>query len=201
MGFRDNWMNHIGAISVHNEATLHAYDREIPPRPLAMLLVGIGNGGDVEVWQASLPQGSSVTAMDSDPACQQIPDVVVEACDVTQPDQVRSCLRGRWFDVVIDRTGTMQPYVWPFLRAGGVYIYEGYNVDMVMMLVRDVATDNASWLPIEEIMRVDVYESCVVLEKRNPKVVPYLEVVTGNFAEVTPESMYYGRGAKRVLQA
>lgn len=201
MGFRDNWLNHAGAISVHNESTLHAVERVVPTRPMTMLLAGIGNGGDVEVWNATLPEGSAVIAMDINPACRDIPGLEVIACDVTQPDDVRRSLRGMWLDVVIDSTSTMQPYIWPFIRAGGVCIYEGYNPEMVMMLVRDLALDDDSWLPIEEVMRVDVYQSCVVVEKRNPKVVPYLEVVTGNFADVIPESVYYGRGAKRVIPA
>ena len=201
MGFRDNWLNHAGAISVHNESTLHAVERVIPTRPMTMLLAGIGNGGDVEVWNATLPEGSTVIAMDSNPACREIPGLEVATCDVTQPEEVRKCLNGMWLDVVIDQTRTMQPYVWPFLRAGGVYIYEGYNVEMVMMLARDLALGDDSWLPIEEVMRIDQYQSCLVIEKRTPRVVPYLDIITGNFCEVTPEKVYQERGAKRVIPA
>jgi hypothetical protein len=60
---------------------------------------------------------------------------------------------------------------------------------------------DAAPLPIEEVMRVDVYQPCAVVEKRNPRVVPYLDVMTGNFADVTPESVYYAAGAKRVIPA
>lgn len=201
MGYRDRWLNHAGAVSVHNEATLHAFDRTIPVRPMTMLLVGIGNGGAVEVWRDVLPEGSTVIAMDCDPRCADVPGIHPLICDVTQRDDVRNVLKGRWVDVVIDSTRTMQPYVWPFLRAGGVYIYEGYNPEMVMMLVRDLSTGDESWLPIEEVMRIDTYHSCVVIEKRNPMVVPYLEVVTGNFCDVTPEEVYRERGAKRVIPA
>jgi len=201
MGFRDTWLNHPGAVSVHNEATVHAFDRVIPVRPMTMLLVGIGNGGDVEVWNAALPEGSTVIAMDINPACREIPGLEVITCDVTQSEEVRKCLNGMWLDVVIDRTSTMQPYVWPFLRAGGVHIYEGYNVEMVMMLARDLALEDDSWLPIEEVMRIDQYQSCVVIEKRTPRVVPYLDIITGNFCEVTPEKLYQERGAKRVIPA
>lgn len=201
MGYRDNWLNHAGAVAVHSEATLHAIDRTIPLRPVSMLLVGIGNGGAVEVWRKTLPEGSTVTAMDGNPEAADLPGIGAIICDPTNRDATRQALRGNWFDVVIDSTGTMQPYVWPFLRAGGVYIYEGYNTDMMMMLVRDLALGDDSWLPIEEVMRVDVYQSCAVVEKRNPRVVPYLEVVTGNFADVIPERVYLERGAKRVIPA
>lgn len=201
MGFRDNWLNHPGAVSVHNEATIHAFHRVIPDSPMCVLLVGIGNGGDVEVWQKTLPSGSTVIAIDINPECRNIPGLEVITCDVTQPEEVRNSLRGVWLHAVIDQTRTMQPYVWPFLRAGGVYIYEGYNVEMVMMLARDLALEGDSWLPTEEIMRIDQYQSCVVIEKRNPRVVPYLQIMTGNFCEVTPEKVYQERGAKRVIPA
>ena len=201
MGYRDSWLNHTGAVSVHSEATLHAFDRTIPVRPMTMLLAGIGNGGAVEVWREVLPEGSTVIAMDSDARCAETPGIDPIICDVTQRDSVRAALKGQWLDVVIDATCTMQPYIWPFLRAGGVYIYEGYNPEMVMMLARDLALGDDSWLPIEEVMRIDTYQSCVVIEKRNPMVVPYLEVLTGNFADVTPEKTYQERGAKRVIPA
>lgn len=199
MGYRDHWMKHAGAMAVHNEATLHAFDRTVPLRPMELLLVGVGNGGAVELWRATLPEGSSVMAIDADPAAAQLPTLGVVTCDATDRDEVRRVLRGRWFDVVIDATNTMQPYVWPFVRAGGAYIYENYNPDMVMMLARDLALDDDSWLPIEEVMRVDVYSSCVVVEKRNPRVVPYLDVMAGNFADVVPEVELRGRGVRLAL--
>lgn len=201
MGYRDRWMNHAGAISVHNEATLHAIDRAIALRPMTMLLAGIGNGGAVEVWREVLPEGSTVIAMDRNPDCAGIAGVDPIICDVTERGAVREALKSRWLDVVIDATCTMQPYVWPFLRAGGTYIYDGYNPEMVMMLIRDLAYADDSWLPIEEIMRIDTYQSCCVIEKRNPRVVPYLNVLTGNFADVIPEETYQERGAKRVIPA
>lgn len=199
MGYRDHFINHTGCIAVQNEATLHAFDRTIPPRPLAMLLIGIGNGGVAEIWRNALPEGSSVTALDADPRATELPGLDCISCDTTNRIAIRHALKGQWFDVVIDSTGTMQPYAWPFLRAGGVHIYEGYNPEMVMMLARDLALGDDSWLPIEEVMRVDVYQSCAVVEKRNPRVVPYLDVVTGNFADLIPESTYYQAGAKRVI--
>lgn len=201
MGYRDLWLNNIGAVSAHNEATLHAIERAIPIRPMTMLLIGIGNGGAVEVWREALPEGSTVIAMDSDPRCAEVPGIGPIICDVTQRDSVRTTLKGQWLDVVIDATHTMQPYVWPFLRPGGAYIYEGYNPEMMMMLVRDLALGDDSWLPIEEVMRIDTYQSCAVIEKRNPRVVPYLEILTGNFCEVVPEKTYLERGAKRVIPA
>jgi hypothetical protein len=201
MGYRAHWLNHAGAVSTHNEATLHAFDREIQVRPgMSVLLVGVGNGGGLEIWQALTPDGT-VKGLDPNPACQSLPGVTVIQCDPTERDAVRAALRGSWWDAVIDSTGTMQPYVWPFLRPGGTYVYEGYNVDMSLILVRDLALEDDSWLPIEEVMRVDTYQSCLVIEKRNPRVVPYMDVVTGNFADVIPEADLYAAGMKRVIPA
>ena len=201
MGYRDHFLNHAGCIAVQNEATLHAIDRVVPLRPLALLLIGVANGGAVEIWHKTLIEGSSVTALDSDPAVVALPKLGVIGCDTKDRDAVRQALKGQWFDVVIDTTRTMQPYTWPFLRPGGIHIYEGYNSEMIMMLARDLALGDDSWLPIEEVMRVDLYQSCAVVEKRNPRVVPYLDVMTGNFADVIPESVYYKAGAKRVIPA
>lgn len=201
MGYRDRWLNHAGAISVHNEATIHAFDRTIPIRPMTMLLAGIGNGGTVEVWRDVLPEGSTVVALDSDPRCADLPGIGSIICDVTDRDAVRSALKSRWFDVVIDATSTMCPYIWPFLRAGGAYIYEGYDPEAIIALTRDLASGADSWLPIEEIMHIDTYFPCVVIEKRNPMVVPYLDVITGNFCDIIPEKAYQERGAKRVIPA
>jgi threonine dehydrogenase-like Zn-dependent dehydrogenase len=201
MVYRAHWMNHAGAVATHNEVTLHAYDRLIPQRPLEMLLVGVGNGGAVEIWNAALPEGSKVIAVDADPRCADLPGLTVVTVDATQKDALREALRGHWFDVVIDATRTMQPYVWPFLRPGGVYIYEGYNVDMALMLTRDLALQDDSWLPIEEVMRVDVYQECLAVEKRTPRVVPYMDIVTGNFADIIPEKDLHAAGVKRVISA
>ena len=201
MGYRDNWLNHAGCVSVHSEATIHAYERSIPIRPLSLLLVGIGNGGTVEVWRNTLPEGSSVMAMDIREECSHLRGLDVTICDVTDHENVRTNLRGLWFDVVIDATRTMQSNTWPFVRSGGAQIYEGYDLERITSLTRDLVASEDSWLPIEEVMRIDTYQSCVVIEKRNPRVVPYLEVITGNFADVVPESVYHQRGAKRVIPA
>lgn len=201
MGYRNNWLNHAGAVSVHNEATIHAFERAIPLKPLAMLLVGVGNGGSVEVWRDTLPQEATVAAIDANPICSTIPGIDAKTCDVTNRNELLSVLGGSWFDVVIDSTETMQTNTWPFLRAGGLHIYENPDASKIAKLVVDLTQDNDSWLPVEEIMRIDTYQSCAVIEKRNPRVVPYLKILTGNFCDVVPENVYQKAGAKRVIPA
>jgi hypothetical protein len=103
------------------------------------------------------------------------------------------------FDVIIDSTGTMTNLLWPYLRTGGVMLYEGYDFSMMMDVMLALREDLESWIPIEEIMRVNIYSDIAAIEKRNPKVIPYMNVMTGNFADVTGEQSLIAQGIKRVL--
>ena len=198
MGYRDRWLNHAGAVSRHYEVALHAFEREIPDEPISLLEVGVENGGSLEVWRDVLPEGSTVLGVDSDPRCAEL-GLDVLTVDVLHRDAVKEALRGRWFDVIVDSSGTMTSWTWPFLRAGGRMIFEGYNTEDVQELVEAVAGDRSSWLPVEEIMRISVYPHVTVVEKRNPRVIPYIEIMVGNFADVTGEKTLLESGVKRVL--
>lgn len=200
MGYRDTWINHAGLASRHYEVVLHAFDREIPNKPLRMLIVGVENGGCVEVWQQCAPEGSTVLGMDIDIRCSDLP-IPVSYCDITDRAWLDSELDGQMFDVIIDSTNTMSANLWPYLEAGGLYFYESYIPGWVQTLVSDLALDRDSWLPIEEVMRVSTYSHICVIEKRNPKVVPYLEVLVGNFADVVTEDVLRAQGVKRVIVA
>lgn len=198
MGYRDTWLTHAGAVSRHSEVVLHAFDRESPTEPVRMLDVGVENGGSLEVWKACLPEGSTVLGMDSDARCADLGlDVVI--CDVTDGEAVKGALRGRWFDLIVDSTGAMSPWTWAFLRPGGRLILEDYERLDLMRLVDAVAADGESWLPVEEIMRVTVFPRVAVVEKRYPRVIPYVDVMVGNFADVVPEGDLTGSGVRRVL--
>lgn len=201
MGYRDEWLTHEGAICVHSEMAMAAFDREINVRQMRMLLVGIGNGGTVEVWRKTLPTGSDVVAMDIDPQCRNLPGIgdCVITCDVTDSNAVKEALRGQWFDCIIDATGTMSPHTWPFLAPGGTLTLETYDPEVLLTLARDVALRADSWLPGEEVLRVDIYTDVAVVEKCNPIVLPPVRVLTGNFADRIPESVLYQRGIKRAL--
>lgn len=198
MGFRDTWLNHAGCVSWHSEVVLHAFEKESPIAPVNMLDIGVGNGGSMEVWRLCLPVGSTVTGIDIDPLCGNL-GLPVFIGDVLDEVWLRDILRGCWFDLIIDSTGVMSVFPWVFLRAGGRLILEGYDVDLVSRLVADVASNRDSWLPTEEILRVSVYPHVVVIEKRFPHVVPYVDVMTGNFADVTSEVELMRQGIKRVI--
>lgn len=186
MEYRARWLKHAGLMSRHYEVVLHAFDREIPHRAIRLLDVGIENGGSLEIWQEILPDGSEVLGIDKNPACSGL-GLPVMIGDVTDAGWVREALKGRWFDVVIDSTGTMTPFLWPYLMKGGQMLFEDYAPKQMSDLVSAVAQGQQSWLPTEEILKVSVYPHVAVVEKSNPRVVPYVEAMAGNFAEVVDE--------------
>lgn len=190
-------MNHAGLMTRHLEIVLHAFDREVPDGPLRLLDVGVENGGSLEIWRDILPEGSDVLGIDSDPACAGL-GLPVLIGDVTNHAWVKEALAGRWFDVVIDSTGTMTPHLWPYLVKGGRLLVEGYDVSGVTGLVDGLLTGGDSWLPTEEVLRVTAYPGLVVVEKSNPRVVPLLTVMAGNFADVLGEDVLRGRGVRLV---
>jgi hypothetical protein len=198
MEFRSRWLSHAGMMSRHLEVVLHAFDREVPDRPLRLLDVGVENGGSLEIWRDILPEGSVVLGVDVDPACADL-GLPVLTGDVTNRDWVREALRGTWFDVVIDSTGTMTANLWPYVARKGRLLIEGYNPQMIADLTLDLMTGVDSWLPVEEVLKVTVYPGVAVVEKSNPRVVPYLEVVAGNFAEVVSEETLRDLGVRQVV--
>jgi len=198
MGYRDTWIAHAYNVSRHSEVVLHAFDRDIPSKPIRLLDVGVENGGSLEVWQECLPEGSEIVGIDIEPRCAEL-GLPVLTGDVMDATWLREALRGQRFDVVVDSTGTMSPWTWPFLNTGGVMIYEGYDTKAMLELVYAVAEDKHSWLPVEEVMRVNVYPGVAVIEKRNPRVIPYIDIMVGNFADVTGEAALLREGCRWVL--
>lgn len=198
MGYRDSWLNHAGNITRHYEVVLHAYEREVPEGPISMLLVGVDNGGPAELWPSVLPEGSTVVALDSDARAAGL-GLDVQVGDVTDRPWLLSVLGKQAFDVVIDRTPDAGENTWPWLAVGGRLILEDVDPDDAALLAADVAFDRPSWLPVEEIMRVTAYPHVLTVEKRNPRVLPYIEIMTGNFAEIVAEEELLADGVKRVL--
>lgn len=198
MGYRDSWLSNTQGVARHYEVFLHLADRELPVEPARVLLAGVENGGTWDVLESCLADGSSITGIDGNALCGTLrPETLIG--DVLDREWLNEALRGCWFDVIVDCTGTMTPHLWPWLAAGGRYIYEGYDIARLSMLVEDVADDAPGWLPVEEVMRVTVYPKVAVVEKRHPRVLPYIEILTGNFADVVPEAELRAKGVKRVL--
>lgn len=195
MGYRSAWMSHAGAATRHVEVALHALDRETPDGELRVLVAGVENGGALEVWRSL---GADVLGLDRDPRCAAL-GLPVETCDVLDEPSVRGALRGLEFDLVVDSTRAASPWLWPYLRAGGRLVLEDLDPDIVGELAAAVARDEETWLPAEEIMRVSVYPRLAVVEKRNPRVMPYLDIASGNFADVVTEEELRARGVRWVV--
>ena len=198
MEYRARWLDHAGLMTRHLEIVLYAFDREVPDGPLRLLDVGVENGGSLEIWGEILPEGSEVLGIDSDPACADLGLPVITG-DVTNREWVRGALRGRWFDVIIDSTGTMTPHLWPYLVKGGRLLIEDLHPQMIADLALDVMTGEDSWLPAEEILRVTAYPGIAVVEKSSPRIVPLLEVMAGNFADVVSEETLRNLGVRQVV--
>jgi hypothetical protein len=185
-------------MSRHYEVVLTVFDREVPDQPIRLLDVGVENGGSLEIWQEILPEGSEVLGIDENPACADL-GLPVLIGDVTNKGWLRSALKGRWFDVIIDSTETLTSNLWPYLVKGGRMLFEGYDPTQITWLTEALANGWDSWLPTEEILRISAYPYVAVVEKTNPRVIPYLEVMAGNFAEIVSEQELKDRGVRQVV--
>ena len=197
MGFRAAWLEHDDLLSVHTEDFIYAVERVLAQTPVNMLLVGVGNGGSLQIWRNLLPEGSKVTAIDMNEETLTLGlDIIV--VDFADDEAIRSVLKNQWFDIVIDSTGTFVSNVWPFIRAKGVLLTVKYESDRLLDLVKGIDADEDFCLPNEEIMSVVVFPNVAIVEKRNPRVVPYLEVMTGNKDPIISENFYRSSGVKRI---
>lgn len=200
MGFYNSWLRHEGNLSCISEAMLVAFDRAVPVdnAPVALLQLGVGNGGEMQVWRDALPDGSTVVGIDSRPECSGL-GLPVLIGDINDPTWVRNVLRDQWFDVVVCMSG-LPVTVWPFLRIGGVCIAVKPPLPLVKQLVDDLASERDSWLPGEEIQSVTWFPNVAVLEKRIPKVIPFMDVMTGGAAPVVPASDYIAAGGRWIAR-
>lgn len=195
MGYGDSWLRHTGGLVAHNEVALHVFNELSRWDPRNVLVVGAGNGGALEIWREVLGEGSSVCGLDWDFRAGDLEGVLVG--DMSN-GWIREALRGLWFDVIVDSTGAYAASVWPFLRAGGRIVLEKFEAERMDALYIALLDDEESWLPIEEVMSVTVYQSCAVIEKRHPRVVPYLNVMSGSRDSVVSEQFLQSTGTKRV---
>ena len=196
MGFRAAFLNHNGAVACHSEIVLHVFDRFVGSQPITMLLVGVDNGGSKQVWERVLPEGSMVVAVDERQECGQLDGVRVGR--LTDRSWLEETLGNTMFDVIIDSMGHANGATWPWLKVGGFFIVEHYDDGRVKELMHAIVNDENTWLPYEEVLGVQYYPNLVVIEKRNPRVVPYLDIIVGQDAPIVDEFVYAERGGKRV---
>ncbi len=124
----DKWEQYLG-IYEFELASLIARDRAI-----ALLEIGIQNGGSLEIWRKYLPEGSRVTGIDIDERCANIPlqsDIEIIICDASNRESLDTALGARIFDVIIDDGSHVSGHIiatfkalFPRLRPGGKFIIE-----------------------------------------------------------------------------
>ncbi len=99
-----------------------------------LLELGVQNGGSLEMWKKYFVEGSTITGVDIDPRCQQIPlsdginFLLGSAADAAF---VEENLAQKEFDVIIDDASHLPDDVinsfellFPKLKSGGLYIIE-----------------------------------------------------------------------------
>ncbi len=133
------FFSHQGHVSDKWEHYLGIYECEFAPliacdRAVALLEIGIQNGGSLEIWKRYLPEGSRVTGVDIDERCSKIPlhsDIEVIICDASDRTRLDAALGARMFDVIIDDGSHVSEQIiatfkalFPRLRPGGKFIIE-----------------------------------------------------------------------------
>jgi len=133
------YARHAGRVSQKWSGYLAAYDEALADRrddPVALLEVGVQNGGSLEIWAAYLPRARILVGCDVDPACgrltfddPRISVLVADASDVATADAVRAASSS--YDVIIDdgshrSDDIVRTFVnlLPLLADGGVYLIE-----------------------------------------------------------------------------
>jgi hypothetical protein len=200
MGFRDSWLKHEGNLSCISEVVLTAFDRASVDAgsPVSLLQIGVENGGEMQVWQDVLPQGSTVVGIDPRPECAQL-GLPVLTGDPSDATWLRGALRDQWFDLIVCMKGSPEP-VWPFLKVGGVCLIVNPSVILITRLFTDMSYERDSWLPAEEVQSMTLFPKVAVLEKRMPKVIPFMDVMTGSHDPVVPAADYIAQGGRWIAK-
>lgn len=198
MGFSAQWVRNTGGSSCLPESALLAFDTDVPSdRPVTLVHVGVENGGAVDVWRETLPAGSTVIGVDIDPRCSGA--LIGDARD------------RRWWasqfptrvDVIVNHTGVWIEHLWAWLSPRGVLFGVELPPHVVAQLTGEWLTAEHpftdSLVPWEEITRVGLYQSVLVLVKADPRVIPELLLVAGNFTDVATDDELRARGARRVI--
>ena len=104
MGFRSTFVKHEGLLACHSEVFLHIVNRLVAAQPSSVLLVGVGNGGPVEIWRSCLPESATLVAVDENPACGDLGLGIHVGCTGDRP-WLESVLDKTMFDLIVDMTG------------------------------------------------------------------------------------------------
>jgi len=163
-------------------------------------MVGVDNGGSLQVCRDLLPEGSEIVAVDERAECRDLNEDV-HVGRLSDRSWLESALGSNKFDLIIDSMGHADGSTWPWLKVGGIMAIEHYDDQRVRELMTAIVDDKYTWLPYEEVMGVQYYPHIVLIEKRNPRAVPYIDILIGSGDLVVSEDYYLERGAKRVQVA
>jgi len=200
MGFRAAFLKHEGNLACHNEVVLFVLDRIVADAPTRLLMVGVDNGGSLQVCRDLLLEGSEIVAVDERAECRDLNEDV-HVGRLSDRSWLESALGSNKFDLIIDSMGHADGSTWPWLKVGGIMAIEHYDDQRVRELMTAIVDDKYTWLPYEEVMGVQYYPHIVLIEKRNPRAVPYIDILIGSGDLVVSEDYYLERGAKRVQVA
>jgi len=130
---------HPNYVSDKWESYLHCYDELFAPlreKPVAMLEIGVQNGGSLEVWSRYFPNATHLIGCDINSACANLrhadPRVKVLVADASRPEALAAVLMQHTeYDIIIDDGSHRSSDIvrsfalfFPHLKDGGIYIAE-----------------------------------------------------------------------------
>ena len=136
---RDLFWAHRGLLSNKWEQYIPIYESELGPHlergaPLALLEIGVQNGGSLEIWHKLLPPQSRVVGLDLNERCHELKlseGIELYIGDATHEAFIDSALGETCFDIVIDDGSHRSKDViasftilFRRLKPGGIYIVE-----------------------------------------------------------------------------
>ncbi|MDR2260622.1 MAG: class I SAM-dependent methyltransferase [Azoarcus sp.] len=105
-------------------------------RPLALLEIGVQNGGSLEIWEKYLPPGSEIHGMDIDPKCRELDfgahsRIRFHHGSAADADTVSRLFTAQKFDIIVDDGSHISADViaafinlFKKLKPAGIYIVE-----------------------------------------------------------------------------
>ncbi len=113
------------------------YERELGrflKKPVSFLEIGVFKGGSIPMWKDYLPDGSTLTFIDIDPACKdhEIEGTSVRIGNQADPDFLAALAKEFGpFDIVLDDGSHICAHqiasfeaLWPHMSNGGLYLVE-----------------------------------------------------------------------------
>jgi hypothetical protein len=136
---QDLYMCHQGFISDKWSLYIPAYSRlfnSLRDKPLALLEIGVQNGGSLDIWSRYFPKATHIIGCDINPACSQLEyasgNINIIIGDINQPNTLSSIASlSSEFDIIIDDGSHLSSDIiksfsnlFSRLRYDGIYVAE-----------------------------------------------------------------------------